>query len=243
MAQLYRSRALSFTIAGLKHSYPFLAALLLPAFVFAQTQKAPQASPPVQVNVVNVCTPNSDEQKDISETLGKIPARPSFAPDFEITRGRTVVPNAPVSNWVRMRREFGADVPFSSAQYAVTVDEKGIVETLVFRAREGSDLVQVSLEDRVTSGTPAAVLAADTPPNRIRVERLGKPSRGVARCPDVDQAVYEPLFVKADAVLQQYRRSMRIASTAGAELARLGVADAVPATKPAAKKPAATKKK
>ena len=226
----------------MKHSYKFLAALLLPVLAFAQ-QKAPQAAPPVQVNVVNVCTPTSEEQKDIADTLARIPARPAFAPDFEITRGRTVVPNAPVSNWVRMRREFGADAPFTSAQYAVTVDDKGIVETMVFRAREGSDLVQVSLEDKVTSGTPAAVLAADTPANRIRVERLGKPSRGLARCADADQSAYEPLFAKANEVLQRYRTAMRVASTAGAELARLGVANAVPAAKPAATKPAAPKKK
>jgi len=220
----------------LKHSYKILAALLFAACAFAQTQKAPQATPPMQVNVINVCTPSPDEQKDIAETLGKIPARPAFAPDFEITRGRTVIPNAPVSNWVRMRREFGAESPFSSVQYAVTVDDKGIVETMVFRAREGSDLVQVSLEDRVTSGTPAAVLSADTPPNRIRVERMGKPSRGLARCPDTDQSAYERLFAKASDVLLQYRKSMRIAATAGPELSRLGVANAVPARAPAAPK-------
>ena len=195
----------------------------------------------MQVNVINVCTPSPDEQKDITETLAKIPARPVFAPDFEITRGRTVVPSAPVSNWVRMRREFGAEVPFTSVQYAVTVDDKGIVETLVFRAREGSDLVQVSLEDRVTSGTPAAVLSADTPPNRIRVERMGKASRGLARCQDADQSAYEPLFAKASDVLQRYRKALRIASTAGAELSRLGVANAVESRPPAAKSTAKKK--
>ena len=228
----------------MKHSYKILAALLFPACVLAQAQaqKAPQAAPPVQVNVVNVCMPTSDEQKDIAETLAKIPARPAFAPDFEITRGRTVIPNAPVSNWVRMRREFGAESPFSSVQYAVTVDDKGIVETMVFRAREGSDLVQVSLEDRVTSGTPAAVLSADTPPNRIRVERVGKATRGLARCPEADQSVYEPLFVKGSDVLMQYRKALRIASTAGAELSRLGVANAVPA-RPPATSPAPARKK
>ncbi len=141
-----------------------------------------------------------------------------------------------------MRREFGAEAPFTSVQYAVTVDDKGIVETVVFRAREGSDLVQVSLEDRVTSGTPAAVLSTDTPPSRIRVERLGKPSRGLARCPDADQAAYEPLFARADEVLQRYRKALRVASTAGSELSRLGVANAL-ASRPAATKSPATKKK
>lgn len=230
--------ALSFTIAKLKLSGKIVGVLALLAWpAWAQTQKpAPQATPPVQVNVINVCTPNSEEQKDMAAVLAKIPARPAFAPDFEITRGRSTAPDAPVSNWVRLRREFGAQAPFTSVQYAITVDVKGIVETLVFRAREGSDLVQVSLEDKITSGTPAAVLASDTPASRLRVERLGKASRGLARCPDADQSAYEPLFAQANEVLQRYRRNLRVSTTAGAELARLGVANALPAPRAAAVK-------
>lgn len=214
----------------------------LAAGAMAQTDKpAPQATPPVQVNVINVCTPSPEEQKDMTAVLERIPARPAFAPDFEITRGRSTAPDAPVSNWVRLRREFGADAPFTSVQYAVTVDEKGIVETLVFRPRQSSDLVQVSLEDKITSGTPAAVLASDTPASRLRVERMGKASRGLARCPDVDQSAYEPLFTRANEVLQRYRKALRVPATAGAELARLGVANAIAPSAP--KRAAPAKKK
>jgi hypothetical protein len=208
----------------------------LAAGAMAQADKpAPQATPPVQVNVINVCTPSAEEQKDMAAVLERIP-RPVFSPDFEITRGRSTAPGAPVSNWVRLRREFGAGAPFTSVQYAVTVDEKGIAETLVFPARPGSDLVQISMEDRVTSGTPAAVLAVDTPASRLRVERMGKASRGLARCPDADQSAYEPLFARANEVLQRYRKALRVPATAGAELARLGVANALPAPRAAAPK-------
>jgi hypothetical protein len=220
---------LSFTIAGLKLTVQIVVVMALAAGAMAQAEKpAPQATPPVQVNVINVCTPSPEEQKDMAAVLERIPAHPVFAPDFEITRGRSAAPEAPLSNWVRLRREFGAGAPFMSVQYAVTVDEKGIAETLVFPARHGSDVVQVSLEDRVTSGTPAAVLASDTPASRLRVERMGKASRGLARCRDVDQSAYESLFTEASAVMQRYRRILRVPATAGAELSRLGVANAVP---------------
>jgi len=230
----------SFTIGPLKSTVQLGVLLALASAAAAQeTKPAPQATPPVQVNVVNVCTPTPEEQKDMASVLSRIPTHPAFAADFEITRGRSTAPDAPVSNWVRMRREFPANAPFTSVQYAVTVDEKGIVESLVFRPRDTTNLVQVSLEDKVTSGTPAAVLAADTPINRIRVERMGKGSRGLARCPDVSQSAYETLFTQAGEVMQRYRKSLRVAATAGAELSRLGVANAVApsaSARPAAKK-------
>lgn len=230
-----RARRSHLQSGALKLTLQIAVVVGLVACAFAQTQKqkpVQQATPPVQVNVVNVCTPSGEEQKDMAAVLERIPARPAFAPDFEITRGRSTSPGAPVSNWVRLRREFGAEAPFTSVQYAVTVDDKGVVETLVFRAREGSDLVQVSLEDKVTSGTPAAVFASDTPASRLRVERLGKASRGLARCPDADQSAYEPLFAQASEVMQRYRRALRVSTAAGPELARLGVANALPAPRP-----------
>jgi hypothetical protein len=227
--------AASFTIGALRPNLVIATLVVLTACAWAQESKAPRATPPIQVNVVNVCRPDAEEQKEMVSVLRRIPARPAFASDFEITRGRSTAPNAPVSNWVRLRREFGAGEPFTSVQYAITVDEKGIAETLVFHPRDSSDIVQVSLEDNVTSGTPAEVLASDTPANRLRVERMGKASRGLARCPEVDQSAYEPLFTQASEVFTRYRRALRIASTCGAELSRLGVANAVAqrAAKPA----------
>ena len=240
MASLFAS----FTIGALRRILQIAVVIGLAGVAIAQAAKqAPQATPPVQVNVINVCSPSPEEQKDIATVLARIPARPAFSPDFEITRGRSASPppDSDLSNWVRMRREFGADAPFTAAQYAVTVDAKGIVETLVFPAKTGGDLVQVVLEDRVTSGTPASVLAADTPVNRIRVERMGKASRGLARCPDADQSAYEPLFSQAGDVMRRYRASLRVSATAGAELSRLGVANALVPSAP--KRATAAKKK
>ena len=239
MASLFSS----FTIGALRRILQVGMLAGVAAAALAQAAKpAPQAAPPVQVNVINVCTPSPEEQKDIAAVLTRIPTRPAFSADFEITRGRSASPppDSDLSNWVRMRREFGADAPFTSVQYAVTVDAKGIVETMVFPAKAGGDLVQVVLEDKVTSGTPAAVLSADTPVNRIRVERMGKASRGLARCQDADQAALEPLFTQASDIMRRYRASLRVPSTAGGELSRLGVANAIapsaPKSAPAAKK-------
>jgi hypothetical protein len=211
---------------------------LLVVTLAAAAQNPPPAQPPVKVNVVNVCAPSPEEQKDIAAVLGRLPMQPRFAIDFAVTRGRTTAPDAPISNWVRLRREFAADAPFTAAQYSFSVDEKGMIEALMFRAREGSDLVQVVLEDKVTSGTPAALLSADTPATRIRVERLGKPNRGLARCPDSDQSTYQPLFDRASQVLRGYRKLLNVRSTVGAELAKLGVADAVAPKPQPTRKPA-----
>jgi hypothetical protein len=226
---------LSFTIGALKLKLQIAAILASAVCAMAQESKqAPQASPPVHVNVINVCTPTPEERKDIATVLGRIPSRPAFSPDFEITRGRSAAPEQGTSNWVRMRREFGAGAPFMSAQYAVTVDDKGIAETLVFPARTGSDLVQVALEDKITSGTPASVFASDTPVDHIRVERMGKPSRVLARCADADQSANQSLFTQASDIMQRYRKSLRVSTTAGNELSRLGVANALPERTPAA---------
>ena len=48
-----------------------------------------QQTPPVKVNVLNVCTPSTDEQKEIGAALAKIPNKPVFTPDFEVARGRS----------------------------------------------------------------------------------------------------------------------------------------------------------
>ncbi len=201
---------------------PWLTILALLLAAGAAAQQKPQG-PPVNVNVMNVCTPAEDEQKDIAAALARIPMQPRLAADFEIARGRTTLADAPMANWVRVRHELGANAPFTTAQYSFSVDEKGIIETLVLRAREGTDLVQVALEDKVTSGTPAAVLAANTPATRVRIERLGKPSRGLARCADTDQSAYQGLFDRASEIMTAYRKLLNVRATVGAELSRLGV--------------------
>ena len=225
------------TAGGLVYNHAVLkssAHLLLMASLSVATCAAPGApptqhpsgQPPVQINYLNVCTPPADEQKEIAASLARLPRKPAFATDFEVARGRSSAPDAPVSNWVRLRREFPAASPFSSVQYSFSVDEKGMAETLVFRFRDPVDLVQIALEDQVSSGTAAAVLAADTPVSRIRVERLGKTPRGLARCPEADQTTYQPLFATASEVMAQYRKALNVRTTVAADLARLGVSSA-----------------
>src|SRR5574337_1410870 len=138
--------------------------------------------------------------------LGRIPAKPRFSSDFEISRGRSSMQGA-TSRWVRVRRELSADSPFSTAQYTMSVDAEngGIIETLVVRMRDPKDVVQVALESSVTAGDPAAVLAADTPANHISVERYGKAPLAVKRCPQADQAGALAVLQGASSLMTSYR--------------------------------------
>ena len=81
---------------------------------------------------------------------------------------------------------------------------------------------QVALEDEVSGSTPTdSVLAADTPVTHVRVERFGKPSLVLARCPAADQSVYEPLFLTASQIMAAYRARLDAKQIVPAELARL----------------------
>lgn len=177
----------------------------------------------VRVNVMNVCTPSEEEKQGIVQALGRVPAKPRFAADFEVARGRSTFADAPVSTWARIRREFTPDSPFSNVQYSLSVDEKAMIETLVFRMRDPKDLLLVTIEDRMSSVTSAAAaLAGDTPATRIKIERFGKNSLGLSRCEPADQAAYEPVFRSASKLLADYRGLLRVRSTIPAELARAG---------------------
>ena len=205
----------------------------------------------VKVNFLNVCTPSEVEQQELSAALGRLPVQAKFAPDFEVSRGRTTVTepvvkleamdeaaqagpgSPPISNWVRLRREFPASSPLLSVQYSFSLDqknaeksaEKKVVETLVFRSREAKDVIETSLEDKVSAAAdPSQVLTSDTPVERIRIERFGKPSVVLARCPAADQSAYEPLFQKASQIMARYRSLLDIRQTVPADLHRLGVA-------------------
>lgn len=179
----------------------------------------------VQINVINVCTPKEDEVKEMQAALARIPAKPRFTADFEVARGRSSM-DAGVSRWVRVRREFGADSPFATAQYTMAVDlENGaITETLALRLRDPKDVVQVALQSTVTAGDPAAVLASDTPSNHISVERYGKAPLAVKRCLSADQASSQPLFHSASSLLAAYRAALGVRSFVPGDLARVGVA-------------------
>lgn len=202
------------------------------ASVFAQQQTGAEQSnansPQVRVNYLNVCSPSDSDRKELDAVLSRIPAYPKFAPDLEVDRGRSTAPGAPSSDWVRIRREFTSEAPFTNAQYTFSVNDDGkkMAETLVFRSREmkaGLPL-EVSLQDTVSSGTPAALLASDTPAERIRMERFGGASVVLARCPSADQSAYEPLFRRASEILAGYRDALRVRQTVPGDLARVAAA-------------------
>ena len=217
-------------------------AYLILSLLLADLAGAQQAPPSeikkdgmkVQINVMNVCTPSEEEKQGIAAALGRVPLHPRFAPDFEVSRGRSTFPDAPISTWARIRREYAADSPFSNVQYSMSTDEKALIETLVIRLRDPTDVLSVTIEDRMSAvTTPAAALANDTPPTRVKVERFGKNSLGLSRCEQADQAAYEPLFASAAQILAGYRKLLAVRSTVPAELARAAGA--------ATRKPAAQK--
>lgn len=229
--------------------------LLLTGAHAQQTSEQPQ----VKVNVLNVCTPSPEEQKEISSALAKVPKQPLFGEDFEVDRGRSTLPNSPdflrpegpsrtssdsaIASWVRIRRELGVQALFSTVQYSFSVDSRNMVETLVFRVRDPKDLLEISIEDSASAVTsPAAMLSTNTPASRIKLERFGKSSVVLARCPASqsgpapDQSGYEPLFQSATAIVATYRHLLGAAATIPTELARMGAGRTKPSAKSAAKK-------
>jgi len=219
------------------------------ASVFAGTLAFAQP-PQVKVNVLNVCSPSADDQKELSASLAKVPGRPVFGSDYEVARGHstldpgTSIPGmqplpagaASAANWVRIRREFPAAAMFSNVQYSFSADATNMVETLVLRLREPKDLMEVSIEDSASAVTSAAVmLTTNTPVSRVKLERFGKASVVLARCsgeggtPTVDQSAFEPIFHAASSIMNQYRDVLSARRMVPQELARLG------AIKPAAK--------
>ncbi len=198
--------------------------------------------PPVKVNVINVCTPSADEQKELTAALARVPAKLTFASDYEVSRGHsTLDPSTPIpgmqpmpagtsssADWVRVRREFPNSDAFTNAQYSFSVDPQNMVETLVLRLREPKDLLQISIEDNASKVTsPAAMLSTNTPVSRVKLERFGKPSVVLARCggaegPATDQSAYAPIFNTASAIMSRYRDGLGVRRMVPQELARLG---------------------
>lgn len=245
--------------------------LLVPAFAaLAGAQEkpadaAPQqpAQPQVKVNMLNVCTPSAEEQKEIASALARVPKQPLFGSDFEVSRGRSTLSDMPsflpagqnthvagepsVASYVRIRKEFSVQALFSSVQYSFSNDGQMMVETLVLHVRDPKDLIQVSLEDSASAVTsPDDMLSANSPVNRVRLERFGKSSVALARCsaaeggPAPDQSVYEPLFQSASQVLTNYRRLLGVTSVVPDELGKVsGTVKTKVAAKPSSSKPAA----
>jgi hypothetical protein len=227
------------------------------------TAAAQQPSQPqVKVNVLNVCSPSAEEKEAIVSALARIPKQPLFSPDFEIDRGRTSLQERPgflqpgqsgrdssesaTATWVRIRREFSFQALFSTVQYSFSQDSKTMTETLVFRVRDPKDLMQVSIEDSASAVTsPSTMLSTNTPVSRIKLERFGKSSVVLARCPATegqtapDQSAYAPLFQRGSSIVANYRSQLRAARIVPDELARVDLfSPSKPVSKPAARKSA-----
>ena len=241
----------------------WIAAVSLACFP-AVAQEAPEATstqPQVKVNMLNVCTPSAEEQKEIAAALARIPKEPLFGPDFEISHGSSTLSDSPnflqpkrstedagepsVARYVRIRREFAVQALFASVQYSFSDDGQNMIETLVLHVRDPKDLIQVSMEDSASAISSAeTMVAANTPASRIRLERFGKSSIALARCsgsengPPPDQSAYEPLFHSASQVLANYRSLLGVRHTIPAELAQIPGTTPTAATKSKAAKPA-----
>jgi hypothetical protein len=235
--------------------------------VLAAAQQAPEPpsnQPQVKVNLLNVCTPSAEEQKEIAAALARIPKQPLFSQDFEVSHGRATLADSPnflkpgqstqisdddaISRYVRIRHEFSVQALFATVQYSFSDDGHSMVETLVLHVRDPKDLIQVSLEDSASSiGSAENMLAANTPVSRIRLERFGKSSVALARCAASengsapDQTIYEPLFHGASEVLANYRGLLNVRHLVPAELAQIPGARAKAPEMPK-KKPAEEKK-
>ncbi|MFZ3341417.1 MAG: hypothetical protein WA213_11080 [Terriglobales bacterium] len=215
----------------------------------SSAQQPPSQQPQLKVNLLNVCAPSHEEQKELSAALAKVPAKPAFAKDYEVARGHsTLDPNMPMpgmqqlpssdaasADWVRVRREFPNSATFSTVQYSFSVDASSMIETLVLRVRDPKDLMQVSVEDSASAVTSAsAMLSSDTPVSRIRLERFGKPSVALSRCPAEegrpapDQTAYEPIFRAATTILTRYREALGVRKIVPQELARMGKGKGTP---------------
>ena len=227
------------------------------SIALAQQPPSNAQQPPVKVNVLNVCSPSSDDQKELTAALAKVPVKPSFGKDYEIARGHsTLDPNAPMpgmqslpaemaaaANWVRVRREF-PNSPFSNVQYSFSVDANNMVETLVLRVRDPKDLMEVTIEDSASAVvSPRAMMASNTPASRIKLERFGKSSVVLARCsategkPAPNQSAFEPIFSEASTILSHYRDALGVRRTVPQELARMGVGASGNGTTGGSKKP------
>ena len=195
--------------------------------LLAQTQSAtpkPQEqNPAVKVNILNVCTPDAEAQRELKTALSRLRKAPTFAPDYEISRGVSTIEEGKSSKYVRLRRDVKGDSPLATIQYSLSADPANTVETLVFRGRDIKELLAVSIEDKLSTDVskPSAVIQSDTPASRVRVERAGKTTVGLARCQDVDQAQYESIFAQATAVLADYRRILKLRSVLASDIAWL----------------------
>jgi hypothetical protein len=200
----------------------------------AQESPPPAAAPQtrIQVNFLNTCRPAPGDLEEMGRALERVKEQPSFAADFEISRGVTTLTEAEAraagappgsggpSEYVRIRKELPENAPLTDAQYSLSVEGSSASEILALHLRDSREVLQILISNSVT-GNPAQVVKLDTPPDRIRIERFGKASIVLARCGAVDQSAYEPLFQAAGNILEKYRTAMAVSSLVPSELAHL----------------------
>jgi hypothetical protein len=190
----------------------------------------------IQVNFLNPCRPAPADVEEMARALARVKENPRFSFDFEISRGVTTLTEAEAraagvpagaantpSAWVRIQREFPDKAPLTDVQYSMSVDAGEASESLAMHLRDSREVLQIWISDAV-KGSAAEAVKADTPPERIRIERFGKASIVLARCGGMDQSSYEPLFQSAGEILRKYRTAMAVKSVVPAELARLPAA-------------------
>ena len=190
----------------------------------AMMAQQPGNQPQIKLNVLNVCTPSAEEQAVLKSALSQVSGNLAFAEDYEISRGRATLKDAPTSKFVRLRRDFAAQSSLMTVQYSMSIDDEVTIETLVLRMRDPKEFHELSLEDRVSSNaaSPLSVVSADTPPARIRIERLGKASVVLSRCQAFDQSAYEPLFKQASDLMARYRGALGLRTAFRADIGWLG---------------------
>jgi hypothetical protein len=241
--------------------FPHKILIIMAALTTAGIVSAEQ--PPVKVNVLNVCAPTAEEQKELASALSKVPEKPFFSKDYEVARGHsTLDPSTPIpgvqplppgavssADWVRVRREFPGATLFSNVQYSFSVDATNMVETLVLRIRDPKDVMEIAIEDSASAVTSAAaMLSTATPVARVKLERFGKSSVVLARCsgeqgsPTTDQTVYEPIFQTASSILERYRDALGARKMVPQELVRLGIGTSAKSSTGTTTKAAGSKK-
>jgi len=217
--------------------------VLLPGLLAAApAQQTPSPAPAeapqtqIQVNFLNPCRPAPADLEEMGRALAGVKQTPKFSSDFEISRGLTTLTEAEAraagvaaasgatpSAWVRIRREFPDKAPLTDVQYSLSVDTGSASESLALHLRDSREVLQILISDAV-KGSAAQLVNADTPPERIRIERFGKSSIVLARCGGIDQSAYEPLFQTAGEILAKYRAAMAVKTVVPAELAHLPAA-------------------
>src|ERR1035437_8230752 len=90
----------------------------------------PSTQPQVKVNMLNVCSPSAEEQKEIAAALARVPRQPLFSADFEVSRGRSTMTDMPAM------LQAGQAGHVAGEPSVASYDGQNMVETLVLHVRD-----------------------------------------------------------------------------------------------------------